>query len=373
MSEPNYLNIEINNAGYDELTDRVKYLDVEKYVSRSGAIVDKANDYYASVFRLVFDLDVPVFIGEMQVPSADGLSLIYSMTIRSTIGGVVTRGRAFLKLPYQAADVILHQTQPTNFYNAFWEYAQVNFALNVMVREAYADLIANGSAVAAAEIPFFSYDSSSGFFSLTCFPFPLYEYRNPPSGDRVEIFFNAASYPLIKGWDSYYLTQANELPNADGEDYQLLVYNQGTNYLPQPAAFITSMTPATPAATSLTATQSFPSALPSIVSINVLSDLPSAGEFVQSSTGSELAKILTDFKPDLSNTGGASIQYYNANFGDCRWVKLVGSGPISQVTVRIEAVDYLGVRHVLKLYSKSEQASMKIAFAPKELVENFEK
>jgi hypothetical protein len=127
-----------------------------------------------------------------------------------------------------------------------------------------------------------------------------------------------------------------------------------------------------PTTSSLTIAPAFLAAFPGIVSIIVLSDLPSAGEYVQSSKDNEQAKILTDFKPDLSNAGGATTQFYNANFGDCRWIKLTGDAPISQLTVRIEAVDYLGVRHTLKLYSKSEQASMKICFAPKDMVETSE-
>lgn len=367
--EPNYLNIEISNASYDEANGNFKWLPVEQHISRSGAIVDKAKDYYASVFRLVFDLDVPVFIAEMQIPSVDGISTVYSLTIKSTIGGVVHRGRAFLKLPIRPADVILWQTQPKDFYNAFWNYSQLCEQMNICMAEAYANLIAAGSTVNAAEVPFFTYDSMSGFFSLTCYPMDLYAY--PHGADKVEIFWNAPSYAFIKGWDSYYILEQNRPPDVNGEDFEILLYNNGTNYLPQPTVFSTGRTPTAPATSSITATQAFPAAFPGIVSVQVLSDLPSIGEYVPSLSGAEQSKILTDFKPDLTTSGGATTQFYNANFGDCRWVKLTGESPITQMTVRIEAVDYLGVRHELLLYSKSEQASLKICFAPNEMVENY--
>lgn len=366
--EPTYLNIEISNASYDESSQKVKWLDVETHVSRSGAIVDRAKDYYASVFRLVFDLDVPVFIAEMQLPSADGVSLIYSCTIKSTIGGAVHRGRAFLKLPYRAADVVLYQQQPTNFYSSFWNYSQLCESMNNMLAEAYANLISAGSSVNANEVPFYTYNPTSGFFSLTTYPMSLYAY--PHGADKVEIFFNAAAYPLIKGWDSYFLVNENENPDPNGEDYELLIYNNGTNFLPAPAVYSTGRTPTAAATSSITATQAFGTIYPGIVSVQVLSDMPSIGEYVPSVAGNEQSKILTDFRPDLTASGGATTQFYNANFGDCRWIKLTGEAPITQITVRIEAVDYLGVRHQLKLYSKSEQASMKICFAPREMVEN---
>jgi len=366
---PVYLNAEISNAAYDELNGRVAWIDAEKHISRSGAIIDKAKDYYASVFRLVFDLDVPVFIGEMVVPSVDGVSLIYTMTIKSTIAGVVHRGRANLKLPYQAADAVLYQTQPKTFYPSFWNYSQICFALNELAAEAYANLVAAGSGVVATQVPFFT--PNQGRYDITAYPMNLWAYNKDPAANRVEMFFNAAAYPIIKGWDSYFVTENNSVPDANGEDYQLLIYNNGFNYIPQPtAAYNQGMTPADITTSSITATQAFRSAYPGIVSILVLSDLPSNGEFVQSATGAEQAKILTDFKPDLGDIGGASTQYYNANFGDCRWIKLSGDGPITQMSIQIVAIDYLGNRHELKLYSKSEQASLKICFAPKSMVES---
>lgn len=377
-TEPNYLNIEVSNAAYNESTGPLKWLPVEQHVSRSGAVVDRAGDYYASVFRMVFDLDVPVFIAEMQVPSIDGVSTIYSVTIRSTIGGVVHRGRAFLKLPYRPADVILHQTQPTDFYSAFWNYSQLAEQMNIMLAEAYANLIAAGSTVNAAEVPFYRYNSETGFFDITCYPMSLYV--SPHGVDRVEIFFNAPAYPMIKGWDSYYIIDQNQTPDVNGEDFELLVYNNGTNFLPQPAVFTQGRTPANPLTSSITATQAFPAPYPGIVSVQVLSDLPSIGEYTPGVPGGAGAaagsntqtKILTDFKPDLTQAGGATTQFYNANFGDCRWIRLTGDGPITQITVRVEAVDYLGIRHQLVLYSKSEQASMKICFAPRDMVENYQ-
>lgn len=370
-SGPIYLNAEINNAEYDEETQPIAWINAEKHISRSGAIVSSAKDYYASVFRLVFDMDVPVFIAEMQIPSVDGISTIYSVTIESDIGGTVHQGRAFLKLPYLPADVVLWQTQPKDFYSAFWNYSVLTQQLNVMMAEAYAALVAAGSTVNAAEVPFYSYDAASGVIDLNVYPYSLYESTHPLPADNVRIFFNAPAYPLIKGWDWYPITpMPGGDPAVDGRDFWLQLFGTGKNYLPQPAVYSAGVAPAAPATSSLTVTPSFTAAFPGIVSIIVLSDLPSAGEYVQSSKSNEQAKILTDFKPDLSNAGGATTQFYNANFGDCRWIKLTGDAPISQLTVRIEAVDYLGVRHPLQLYSKSEQASIKICFAPKDMVES---
>lgn len=370
--DPIYLNAEISNAGYDEETEPIVYLDAEKHISKSGTVVGKLDDYYASVFRLSFDLDVPIFIGEMQTPSTDGRSLVYSVTLKSYEGASVYRGRAYLKLPYEPSDVILYQTQPKDFYSSFWNYNQYTHALNEMISAAYAALITNGSSVTAGQAPFFNYNQTSGFFSLTAYPYNLYAYQNPPTGDRIEIYFNAASYPLLRGWDSYFTFRGNgsETPDANGEDYRLIIYNDGFNYLPQPA-IPTSITPSAPTTSSISAIQSFPSALPGITTVRILSDLPQTGEFVQASGAKQTDNILADFKPDLSNVGGASVQIYNANFGDCRWVKLKGNDPLTQLTIRLQCVDYLGNSHNIKLYSKSEIASIKLCFAPNELVENF--
>jgi hypothetical protein len=370
-SGPVYLNAEINNSGYDEETQPIVWINTEKHISRSGAIVPKAKDYYASVFRLVFDMDVPVFIAEMQLPSVDGVSTIYSVTIESDIAGAVHQGRAYLKLPYLPADAVLHQTQPKDFYSAFWNYSELAHQLNVMLAEAYAALIAAGSTVNPAEVPFYTFEAD-GSLSLNVYPFSLYESTQPLPANNVRIYFNAPSYPLIKGWDWYPVTPVGGTPATDGKDFWLQMFNTGKNYLPAPTVYSTGLTPVAPTTSSLTIAPAFLAAFPGIVSIIVLSDLPSAGEYVQSSKDNEQAKILTDFKPDLSNAGGATTQFYNANFGDCRWIKLTGDAPISQLTVRIEAIDYLGVRHTLKLYSKSEQASMKICFAPKDMVETSE-
>ena len=57
---------------------------------RGGAIVEDGLDYYVGLQRLVLNTPLPILIGEMALPSTDGVSLVYSLTI-SGPGGVEAR------------------------------------------------------------------------------------------------------------------------------------------------------------------------------------------------------------------------------------------------------------------------------------------
>lgn len=361
-----YLNAVITqDPAYNELTQPRQAIEAAKYISKSGSIVDKCSDYYCAVFRLAFDLDIPVFIPELKLPTAD--TTIYSITVMSKISNVMHYGRAFLKVPIETQDLIPQAAQPTDFYGVYWTYGQVLEALNEAITKAYAALVAAGSSVDPAQVPFFS--ERDGGFDLTAYPMSLYRY--PATGnDIVQIFFNSAAYPLVEGWNYYDDTKIGQPPNTNGADFRLLFYNHGTNWLPQPlGAFSTGREPVNDAVCSIRMTQAFTVALPSISAVRLLSSLPSVGEFVQGGEGRLTQKILSDFTPDLSQTGGASRQIYNASFGDARWIKLTSEAPLTDLTLRLVAVDYRGQTYDLLLYSKSEDCNIKLCFAPNDLIE----
>ena len=79
---------------------------------RGGAIVGDGLDFYVGLQRLVLNTRLPTLIGEMVVPSPDGVRLVYSLTI--TAGA--TTSRQFFELQVPPEKRQLWQTQPPTEY-----------------------------------------------------------------------------------------------------------------------------------------------------------------------------------------------------------------------------------------------------------------
>lgn len=343
MSAPVYVDGIISNSSHDEFKGPIQFIEARTHISDPKGYIAKASDYYVSLFKFNYTLDIPIWIPEMQIPSKK--TLIYSITIKSTrSNGIVHRGRAYMQLPLEDSDTILQTKQPTNLYNAFYTYDQVCFSLNETIQAAYA-LLTDSSPGIMDWCPYFTY--KDGIFSLTAGD--GFYYNDPePQETRHEIYFNCASYPLICGWNWYGVLIPGQQVDPNGEDYRILFYKPALQGNPNPIY-------------GAVASQSFQTTLPSIVSIKVLSDLPLEGDCD--------SKVLAVFEPDLSHTRGASQQFYRADFGNCQWKKLRGDHIVRDINMSVRMIDYLGHSHPLTLYSKSEKVLFEICFAPKDLVQ----
>lgn len=367
-----YINSTLGEAGVLSSSDPSRVVLAQTYVTRSGAVVERAEDYYCSVFRLSFSTNasVPLWIPRMVVPSVDGITLENTVTLRAIIGGVTFRGRANLQLQIEPADRILWQEQPDSVYAFVWDTARFVAILNDALDRAYTALLAAGAALAAGERPFVNYNEA-GYMSMTAYPFNLW--AKPFAGaDRCEIFFNRESAAILDGWLLYYFTDpaTNDPPDPNGEDILLELVNTGRNYDPPPVGGFAGPAPAAPATSSITMLQSNKTVFPGISTIRLLSSLPAAPEFVPSVNGASTAAILTDFRPDPTEVG-SEIEIYNAAFGSARWIKLRGPQPITHFTLQLQTVDWMGKVRPLVLVANGQEATVKLCFAPRRLVENW--
>ena len=60
----------------------VEGVQAQVETQRGGAIVGDGLDFYVGLQRLVLNTRLPTLIGEMVVPSPDGVRLVYSLTLK---------------------------------------------------------------------------------------------------------------------------------------------------------------------------------------------------------------------------------------------------------------------------------------------------
>ncbi len=365
-----YINASLGAASTPFAPLPAQIVTAEAYISRSGAVVDKCNDYYVSVFRLAFSTDnsVPLWIPRMVAPSIDGLSLENTITLRATVGGIVYRGRASMKLQIQPSQIVLHANQPQDSYAFVWNTALFVSIFNDCLLRSYAALIAAGAPLNPLEEPSISYNGT-GLFTWNAYPYSLWAEPWAVGADRVEIFLNQESSSMMNGWLLLLVTPPGQPDLVNGEDVRVRLVGNGANYSPPPAGAQTSPFPTNPATSSIQMLQSNRTVFPGISTIRLVSTLPCAAEFVPGLGGADASAILTDFRPDPSDLG-SEVSIYNASFGDARWIRLTGPQPLTQFTLRLETVDWQGRVRPLVLAGLGQEASVKLCFAPLRMIDH---
>lgn len=338
-------------------------------------------DYYVSIQRLRVVLEIPLAIAPIGPTFAsDGVTTAWSLTVRYTdAGGTVYDGRAYLKV--QPRTVIAGQTtQPRDLYMAIWTLSDWMDILNVAVAAAYAAAdTAAGGGVLPTQVPFFSLASAgSGRLLLTLYPFDLWNLGSQALGKaRLELYCNWAAFPAFGGWDLIQRTFDNEALSPTGCDYKFAIRSTGYNYDPQPAVGSQALIPAggAPATSNLVIDMTSPCyTLPGIVKVSFLSSLSTVPEFVGGGSGRETSLILTDQSPDLSKItlgDNRTAFYYNTGVKDARWVRMLGSGSVQNLTVRVTLRDYFGHEVPYLLRNLSQAIDIKLAVAPRRIVDNY--
>jgi hypothetical protein len=315
----------------------------------------------------------------MIVPSLDGITLENSISLQYFDNGTATtyRGRAYLQLQIPTAQRILWQTQPKSVYAFVWDLSLFVSIMNDAFGRAYTALLADGAPLVAGQQPFVSYDASgSGIMSLTAYPFSVWAEDaggNLPAS-YGKIYMNIQSLAAVNGWLLRLETDPaiGIPPNPFGEDIYIRLVNNGLNYLPRPAAGIAGPAPTAPATSSITFYQPFRTVFPSVTNIRLVSTLPTAPEAVPGSDNLKSA-ILTDFRPDSVAQQGSELLVFNAGtFGECRWIKMTNNGPLTQFSLMLETVDWLGTVRPFNLIAPGAEATCKLAFAPKKMIDNWD-
>jgi len=333
-------------------------------VSRSGALLLEPEKYAVAVFRLVVPYQVPTWIPEMVLPSVDGVSTVYTMTLRCIQGGVTFRGRATFELIKEAAELEFPTTPPNNGYNWVWTIQDVARMYNNTIQAAYAALLADGAALNADEAPFVSWvPGSVDRLKLTAYPYDLWQTQNPPAaGDRCEFFMNHGSAALAAGWPHKPTPTTFAPPDPNGEDIQILIYGDGDNYDQQPPAVRTGLEPSVPANVNISVQQVEGSPYQSVDRVVVKTSLPIIPESI-GAEGSGADRILTDFAPDPT-VQGRSLQVFNAAFGDARWHSLTATGPVTNFELKLELRQWDGVLVANRILWRGGAPAIKLCFAP---------
>lgn len=377
-----YLNVNFSGVESDTVS---RVVQAEQTVSRSGNIVDCA-DGYVAVMRLAYSTNNPIIIAPCTSAqfTTDGLTTDWTITMRHTSDtGVLTYGVGSIRLPIEPANVVTGQTkQPDDLYAAFWSIPQWVSALNGATKEAYDKLVALVPSL-GPQVPFFNKEAgSAGLLALNVFPYSLWEQTGrsigspgSPKSEYLDLGTAWKVQPALSGWGLTAKTQINRPLDANKMDYIFQVISDGYNYDPPNLVGSLALIPSNPSTTAMKIVQQFATQkLPGIVKVEVLSTLPTMGEYVPGENGKGAQSILTDFVPDTSQVMVGEAQtmlIYNAAIGDARWIKLKGHGPISTFSVRVATEDWLGKSRTFELNGRFEKFDMKLAFAPKSIIEHY--
>lgn len=373
-----YLNVTIRG---DAPGGTAKATPAQQEISRSGTIIDDTDQYYVSVSRLRFVVNIPIAYPPIKLPefTADGLTTDWSLTVKYVSNaGAVFYGRAYIKLQIPSNMIRTGLTAPPlDNYASFGSLTEWRDALNDAVSIAYVACDTASGAIMPAPIPFFSIsDPGTGRLKLTANPFNHWNQDPSVTANRIDLFCNWSAEPAFGGWDLQQVVPDGSPLDPNGADFMFIARSDGYNYLPENAAGSEALAPSNPATTSLVVQQTSPCfTMPGITRISILSSMSVIPEFVPSESGpnNSSEKVLTDFSPDLSQVtlgDNRTTFIYNSAIGDTRWLKMSGGSSLSTFGVRVVTEDWQGIVRPFILKNPSESVTMKLCFAPLNIVES---
>ena len=383
-----YLDVNLSTGSYG-------ITPLQKTISRSGNIVNHANDYMCAVIRAVIPcgsvwMFQPVFLQDGDAAS-DGYNTIYTITLTH---GAFTSASVSLQAINVDASVPPPTTpltsQPTNGWGAVYSYSSLVDMLNTALSTAYASLLAQVPTL-NAQPPYYTYSPASQMFVMNAYPLSQYSQNQAGIPDVVKIYFNNESgTPWLVGWK--YVRLNNSIDTTTGKDLCLTLETQANNWI-EDIAGAWSSTPSIPPnnpnlpidadKTMIQMSQQFPAtwAFTALSSIQIVSTLPTVPEFtdiplaqIGFTPSNQSTSILQDFTPDYSADGAGSWAaplVYNAFsvVNGARFCQLVGSSQISYFDLKVNWCDSFGNVYPLTVVSPNQNASIKLMFVKKSIVD----
>jgi len=369
MSDTLYYNISIDNTSQSTsgLTHGANAFAVNPNIvaNNSTPILPDPSLYYGSIIRFsVPCFTVPLIQFLVNTPVSNINQGIYSFTLE--YNGVYSDQTYYEYVP-QVSDAPLPkvgttQQDFTSFYYFVYGYSNWIDFQNKCLASAFANLAGKTTLPADAVSPYFFYDSSTQLISL----YAQNNIYNQSLATPINIYFNTVCQQYFNGFS---FTEV-AVGSANGADALLLVTDvRGKNletidsisYVVMAQEFV-SLAYLSPLKNILITTN-----------MNVNSEVfylnqPGTGQ------NNDFINVLTDFIPDLSNSGGeagigSKIFIYNAP-SLYRVFEFKTNTPLYSVSVGISWVDQLGNIYPLYL-TKGTIATIKIMFIKKTAFNKF--
>lgn len=201
-------------------------IEAEFEENRNAPIVPDTSFYDVSIGRFHIDtLSIPVFIPLIKDPSSDINETIYSFTMKYKTFEYQRFLRFIPEDPTIVAPALSSkQDIKTGYYNVY-SFQYVNFLLTECLKECFDALkvlvTTGGDTLPTNHEPYLNYDTSTSECVLFADELGFDEHLANP----IEIYVNKGMHRLLSTFQ--YVRYKNNVTN--GKDYQLRVYNNGSN------------------------------------------------------------------------------------------------------------------------------------------------
>ena len=175
---------------------------------------------------------LPLLIGELALPSSDGVSLVYTCTIASSAPGF--QAVAPFELPIPPARRVFHKSQPSDEYAFVANLAEFCGIFNDALRRAWLDF-AQQTGQEADQRPYVEIADCASKLRLVFPSASLWGIQADGSAAPFQLFFNAPALAILSGWPTRLLTRPGQLLDPDGKDVLMLVGRAtGATRIPPP-------------------------------------------------------------------------------------------------------------------------------------------
>ena len=374
-------------------------VQLQKNVIRSTPVVNIPEDYYVAVARLVVPTALSVWLWQPTLlangsPQADGYNTIYTITLEYVFHGIILATSIQVPLivviedPFVPPPATPLISQPVNGWGAVYDFSTIVNMLNVALETAFADLKVKYPAL-TTNSPYYTFDPVTQLFTINCYPMNIFDQSNT-SVATINIYFNNAYQPYLMGFPCRHLNTTSN----NGMDNLILLRNKGNNWENYSGAVTWTPPPGTPpnpfvpsgngANAILKFTQDYTATwvFNALASIQVISSLPTYSEFTDlpiylqgSAPNNATTQILTDFACDYTASGAGSFAQPITYTPACvipgaRYISLAGKSPIQDFIIGLSWLDTLGVSRPMSIVGSSQNASLKLVFVKKSIIDN---
>ena len=358
----------------------------EQYVSRSGGIIDNCSDFYLGITRMSYSLNVPYQVAEPLYVAGDwdravgdttwSIAVQFDDPLNAPMPGMVYISTVAIKVPPRFRTVGVFTSPPLDWTCSFPTLSDWVFAVNEAISTAMASVKA---AAALAPVPldpdttaFVSVaEPGSALLKLSLYPYGLWAVVPGAADPFVTLQIDDAALASFSGWDI-----SNSLGGGPVGGRTIQAVADGSNYFPPNASGITlTLAPTDPATTTLWVYQNSPSfTVPGVERISVIATLPVNPEYTADPSGGKSSElVLTDFAIQTGDVVGSNRDVYvydSVGTAGTRWLRMVGGSTVTEFSIRMATVDWLGTKRPFWLRGSSDKVSIKLCFAPVDVVES---